>query len=62
MCNNTLARTHVIVNNAFSHWTTVHFEGVKSRFKGSFDEQNLTLVVISYEMKAEGSFHKFHMK
>ena len=31
---------------------------IKPHFKGSYDKQNLTLMVISYE----GSFHKFHMK
>ena len=35
-------------------------KAIKSHFKGSYDKQNLTLVVISYN--AEGSFHKFHMK
>ena len=55
MCNNTLACTcdvidNVHVNNAFSQWTTVHFEGDKNSFKGSYDKQNLTLVVISYEI------------
>ena len=46
------------------HKNNVHFEGDKSHFKGSYDKQNLTLVVISYEfMKlAEVSFHKFHLK
>ena len=39
----------VHVNNAFSHWTNVHFEGGKIPFKRSYDKQNLTLVVISYE-------------
>ena len=39
-------------------------KAIKSNSKGSYDKQNLTLVVISYKfMKlAEGSFHKFHMK
>ena len=37
---------------------------IKSHFKGSYDKQNLTLVVILYEIMklAKGSFHKFHMK
>ena len=34
---------------------------IKSNFKGSYDEQNLTLTVFSYEIY-EGSFHKFHIK
>ena len=41
-------------------------KAIKSHFKGSYDRQNLTLVVILYEtssMKlAKGSFHKFHIK
>ena len=54
-CNNTLARMHnvtdnVHINNAFSHRTNVHFEGNKSHFRGSYDKQNLTLVVISYKI------------
>ena len=37
---------------------------INSHFRGSYDKQNLTLVVISYEIyeTPEGSFHKFHMK
>ena len=55
MCNNTLARTrnvfdYVRVNDAFSYWNNVHFEGDKIRFKGLYDKQNLTLMVISYEI------------
>ena len=40
------------------------FKAMKSYFKGSYDKQNLTLVVIFMKsMKlAEGSFHKFHIK
>ena len=38
---------NVHVNNAFSYWTNVHLKAIKSRFKGSYDKQNLTLVVIS---------------
>ena len=36
----------------------------KSHLYQSYDKQNLTLVVISYEIMnlAEGSFNKFHMK
>ena len=34
---------------------------IKSRFQGSYDNKNLTLVVISYEIY-KGSFHKFHME
>ena len=39
-------------------------KAIKSHFKGSYDNQNLTLVVMSYEIYelAEVSFHKFHMK
>ena len=55
MCNNTLERTcnvidNVCVNNAFSYWNKAHFEGNKIQFKGSYDKQNLTLVVILYEI------------
>ena len=37
---------------------------IKSKFKGSYDKQNLTLVVISYEIyeTRRRLFHKFHMK
>ena len=39
-------------------------KAIKSNFKGSYDKQNLTLVVIHMKfMKlAEGSIHKFHVK
>ena len=39
-------------------------KAIKSQFKGSYDKQNLTLVVISCEfMKlVKGLVHKFHMK
>ena len=39
-------------------------KAIKSSFKGSYDKQNLTLVVISYEIyeTSRSSFHKFHMK
>ena len=35
----------VHVSSAFSHW-----KEIKSHFKGSYDQQNLTLVVIAYEI------------
>ena len=40
------------------------FEGDKVPFEVSYDKQNLTLVVISYEIyeTRQGSFHKFRMK
>ena len=69
--NNTLARTcnvtdNVHVNNAFLIEIIFILKAIKSYFKGSYDKQNLTLVVISYEIYkkklAEGSFHEFHMK
>ena len=37
-------------------------KAIKSHFKGSYDKQNLTLVVILYEIYETRSFHKFHMK
>ena len=39
-------------------------KAIKSDFNGSYDKQNLTQMVISYEIMklAEGSFHIFHMK
>ena len=57
---------NVRVSNAFSHITNIHSEGDKNPVlkKGSYDKQNLTLVVISYEFLklAESSFHKFQIK
>ena len=51
MSNNTLAHIRNITdNNAISYRNNVHFEGDKIHFKGSQDKQNLTLVVISYEI------------
>ena len=38
-----------------------NLKAIKSHFKGSYDKQNLTRVVISNEIY-EGSFHKFNMK
>ena len=54
-CNNTLARRsnvidNVRVNNAFLIEITIVLKAIKSHFKGSYDKQNLTLVVISYEI------------
>ena len=54
-CNNTLVRTrnvidNVRVNNAFLSGIKFILDTIKSRFKGSYDKQNLTLVVISYEI------------
>ena len=53
--NNTLARTcnvtdNVHVNNAFLIEIIFILKAIKSYFKGSYDKQNLTLVVISYEI------------
>ena len=55
MCNNTLARTrnvieYVHVNNHFLEEIILLLKAIKSHFKGSYDKQNLTLVVISYEI------------
>ena len=41
---------NVGINNEFSYWNNVHFEGDKIPFKGAFEIQNLTRVVISYEI------------
>ena len=54
-CNNTLARTrkvidNVRVNNAFLIDKMLHLKAIKSHFKGSYDKQDLILVVISYEI------------
>ena len=40
-------------------------KAIKSHFKGSYDKENLKLVVISYEnyeIRQRLRFHKFHMK
>ena len=54
-CNNTLARRRnviddVHVNNAFLIEIRIILKAIKSHFKWSYDKQNLTLVVISYEI------------
>ena len=51
--NNTLARRRNVidkirVNNAFSCWNKIYFDGDKISFIVSYDKQNLTLAVISY--------------
>ena len=40
------------------------FRAIKSHLKQSYDKQNLTFVVISYEIyeTRQSSFQKFHMK
>ena len=55
MCNNILARTCNVTDNV--HVNNIHFERDKSHFKGSYDKQNLSLVVISYEIH-ETSFRR----
>ena len=55
MCTNTSAcRYNVInnvhVNNAFLLEILSILKAIESDFNGSYDKQNLTLVVISYEM------------
>ena len=45
-CNNTLAR----VNNGFLKEIMFILKAINPHFKGSNDKQNLTLVVISYEI------------
>ena len=41
---------NVCVNNAFPLGNNVYFERIESHFKGSYDKQHRTLVVISYEI------------
>ena len=53
--NNTLACSrniidNVHVNNAFLNEIIIILKVIKPCFKGSYDKQNLTLVVISYEI------------
>ena len=48
-------------------WNIVNFKGDKIPLKQSYDKQDVTLVVISYEIyetrpRLVSSFHKFHMK
>ena len=55
ICNNTKAQTrnvidNVRVNNAFLIEIMFNLKAIKSHFKGSYDKQNLTLVVISSEI------------
>ena len=68
-CTNILARRrnvidNVHVNNTFLIEIMIILNAIKSHFKGSFDKQNLTLMVISYEIyeTRRSSFHKFHLK
>ena len=49
-CNNSLARTRNVIDNVHVIDAFSHLKVIKSRFKGSYDKQNLTLVVISYEI------------
>ena len=56
-CNNTLVHTCNVIETSVSAMLSYYFFGimvilkaVKSHFKGSYDKQNLTLVVISYEI------------
>ena len=55
---------NVHVNDAFLIEIMIILKAIKSRFKESYDKQNLTLVVIymKFMKLAGGSFHKFHMK
>ena len=57
LCNNTLARTcnvidNVHVNNAFLIEIMFTLKVIKSHFKESYDKQNLTFMVISYEISS----------
>ena len=54
-CHSTLARIcnvidYVRVNNAFLIEIMIILKAIKSHLKGSYDKQNLTRVVISYEI------------
>ena len=66
-CNVT-DKVHVTVRFLFE--IMLILKAIKSNFKGSYNKQNLTLVVISYEiyetrqrlvLQISGLFHKFHM-
>ena len=64
-CNNTLARRcnvadNVHVNNAFLIEIMIIFKVINSHFKGSYDKQNPTLVVIS--LKFISARQRVHMK
>ena len=55
------------VDNVCPYCNNVHLllmKGIKSHIKGSNDIQNLTQMVILYEIyeTRKGSFHKLHMK
>ena len=65
--NNTLARRrsvidNVCVNNAFFIEIMFILKAIKSHFRGSYDKQNLTRVVISYEIHETSPRLEFHMK
>ena len=55
-CNNTLVRVNVTSVLCFLLEILSISKAIKSNFKGSYDIQNLTLVVISYE------FYEFRRK
>ena len=64
MCNNTLARRrnvidNVRVNNAFLIEIMIILKAIKFQFKGPYDKQNLTLVVISNEIYETSRFINF---
>ena len=67
-CNKHFAHTrnvtdNVRVNNVFVIEIMSILKAIKSHIKRSYEKQNLTLVLISYEIKlAKGSLRKFHMK
>ena len=55
MCNNTVAHRRniidkVCVNNTFPIEIIIILKAIKFYFKGLYDKQDLTLVVISYEI------------
>ena len=55
MCDNILACTRKAIDNVrvgtvFSHELMFILHAIESHFSGSYDKQNLTLVVISYKI------------
>ena len=55
-CNNTLVRTHkvienVCVNTDFLIEIMFVLKAINSHFKGSYDKLNFTVVAISYEIR-----------
>ena len=67
MGNNTLVRMRNVIDNVRQQCIfslNVHFEGDKMSLKGPYDQKNLTVMVISYEIyeTRRRLIYKFHMK